>query len=88
MGIDINWEAVIIVSLIYFITYFFWYFPFAFGNMWLKLVGKESEPKSKIIRDIILMIPSSFITVLILAFVMELAGIDNIGSALLLALIL
>ncbi|MFW9874341.1 MAG: DUF1761 domain-containing protein [Candidatus Thorarchaeota archaeon] len=67
---------------------FFWYFPFVFGNIWLKLVGKESEPRSKIIRDTIIMIPSSFITVFIIDVIMILAGSTEIGPALLLSLLL
>jgi len=49
--------------------------------MWLSLriKGKESEPKSKIIRDTIIMIPTSFITVLIIDIIMILAGITEIG---------
>ncbi len=84
----INWVAVIVVGLIYFAIHFFWYFPFAFGNMWLKLVGKESEPKSKIIRDTIIMIPTSIITVLVIAYMIEVTGMTDIGSATLLSLIL
>jgi len=88
MALEINWLAVIIVSIIYFVILFFWYFPSAFGNMWLKLVGKESEPKSKIIRDTIIMIPSSFFTVLIIDIIMILAGATDIGPALLLNILL
>ncbi|MFX0164791.1 MAG: DUF1761 domain-containing protein [Candidatus Hodarchaeota archaeon] len=88
MALEINWLAVVVAAIIYFVILFFWYFPSAFGNMWLKLVGKESEPKSKIIRDTIIMIPSSFITVLIIDVVMILAGTTDIGPALLLNLLL
>ena len=84
MALEINWVAVIVVALIYFAIHFFWYFPFVFGNLWLKLVGKESEPKSKIIRDTIIMIPTSFITVLFIEIVMDLTGIHDIVSVLLL----
>ncbi len=88
MALEINWIAIIVVALIYFAIHFFWYFPFAFGNLWLKLVGKESEPKSKIIRDTIIMIPTSFITVLFISILMNLTGMNDIVSALLLNLIL
>jgi len=84
----INWVAVVVVALIYFAIHFFWYFPFAFGNLWLKLVGKESEPKSKIIRDTIIMIPTSFITVLFIEIMMDLTGMNDIVSALLLSFML
>ena len=88
MALEINWIAVVVVALIYFAIHFFWYFPAAFGNLWLKLVGKESEPKSKIIRDTIIMIPTSFITVLFIAIMMDLTGMNDIVSALLLNLLL
>ena len=88
MAIIINWIAVVVVAIIYFAIVFFWYFPSLFGNLWLKLVGKESEPKSKIIRDTIIMIPTSFITVLIIEIMMDLTGMNDIVSALLLNLLL
>jgi len=88
MALEINWLAVVIVSLIFFAILFFWYFPSAFGNMWLKLVGKESEPKSKIIRDTIIMIPTSFITVIVIDIIMIMAGITDILSAVLINLLL
>ncbi|MFX1303176.1 MAG: DUF1761 domain-containing protein [Promethearchaeota archaeon] len=88
MALDINWIALVVVAIIYFAIVFFWYFPKAFGNLWLKLVGKESEPKSKIIRDTIIMIPTSFITVLFIEIMMDLTGMNDIASALLLTLLL
>jgi len=88
MAFEVNWLAVTIVALIYFAIHFFWYFPSAFGNLWLKLVGKEGEPKSKIIKETIIMIPLSFITVLVIDVVMILIGISEIGPALLLSLLL
>jgi hypothetical protein len=88
MVLVINWLAVIVVGLIYFAIHFFWYFPFAFGNLWLKLVGKESEPKSKIIRDTIIMIPTSIVTVLFIEIMLDLTGIIDIVGALLLTFIL
>jgi len=88
MVLVINWLAVIVVAIIYFLIHFFWYFPFAFGNLWLKLVGKEGEPKSKIIRDTIIMIPTSFVTILFIEIMMDLTGMNDIVSALLLTLFL
>jgi len=88
MAIIINWLAVIIAGLVYFGVLFAWYFPFIFGNLWLKLVGKESEPKSKIIRDTIIMIPTSILTVLFIKIMLDLVGITDIAGALLLSFIL
>jgi len=84
----INWLAVIVVTIIYFLIHFFWYFPFVFGNIWLKLVGKESEPKSKIIRDTIIMIPTSFVTVLMIEVIIDLTGMNDILSALIISILL
>jgi len=88
MALMINWLAVVVVAIIYFLIHFFWYFPFVFGNMWLKLVGKESEPKSKIIRDTIIMIPTSFITVLMIEVIMDLTNMNDIVSALIISILL
>ncbi|MFW9969209.1 MAG: DUF1761 domain-containing protein [Candidatus Odinarchaeota archaeon] len=88
MALEINWIAVIIAAVIYFAIVFFWYFPKAFGNLWLKLVGKEGEPKSKIIRDTIIMIPTSFITVLSIEIIMDLTSMNDVASSLLLTLLL
>jgi len=88
MALMINWLAVIVVTIIYFLIHFFWYFPFVFGNIWLKLVGKESEPKSKIIRDTIIMIPTSFVTVLMIEVIIDLTGMNDILSALIISILL
>ena len=88
LALEINWLAFFIVGLIYFALHFLWYYPSAFGNMWLKLVGKESEDKSKIVKETIIMIPISFITVLVIDIIMILIGITEIGPALLLSLLL
>ena len=88
MAIIINWLAVIVAGLVYFGVLFAWYFPFIFGNLWLKLVGKESEPKSKIIRDTIIMIPTSILTVLFIKIMLDLVGITDIVGALLLSFLL
>lgn len=88
MPLEINWLAVFIVGLIYFAIHFFWYYPSAFGNTWLKLVGKESESKSKIVKETIIMVPISIITVLIIDIIMILIGITEIGPAIILSLLL
>ena len=88
MALMINWLAVTIAAIVYFIIHFLWYFPFAFGNLWLRLVGKESEPKSKIIRDTIIMIPTSFFTVLFMEMMIDLTGMNDIASALILSILI
>ena len=88
MALMINWLAVVVVAIIYFLIHFFWYFPFAFGNMWLKLVGKEGEPKSKIIRDTIIMIPTSFITVLMIEVIMDFTTMNDMASTLVISILL
>lgn len=88
MALMINWLAVVVVAMVYFLIHFFWYFPFAFGNMWLKLVGKESEPKSKIVKETIMMIPISFVTVLMIEVIMDLTGMNDIGSVLIISILL
>jgi hypothetical protein len=87
MAIEINWLAVIVVGIIYFLIVFFWYWPQLFGNPWLELVGKEGVEKSKIIKESIVMVFTSIITVLILEVLLDLTGWKDIGSALLLSLL-
>jgi hypothetical protein len=87
MAIVINWLAVIIVAVIYCFIIFFWYHPSIFGNMWLKLVGKEGVDKSKIIIETIIMVCTSFVSVLILEILMDLTGMNDIVSVLLLSLL-
>ena len=88
MAIVINWLAAIIVAVIYCLIIFFWYHPSIFGNMWLKLVGKEGVDKSKIIIETIIMVFTSFVSVLILEILMDLTEMNDIGSALLLSFLL
>lgn len=88
MLIDINWLAVVVVAVIYCFIIFFWYYPNIFGNIWLKLVGKEGVEKSKIVRETIIMVLTSFVSVLILEILMDLTGMHDILSALLLSFLL
>ena len=88
MAIIINWVTVVVATIVYFLIHFLWYFPFAFGNLWLRLVGKESESKSKIIRDTIIMIPTSFVTVLFIEIMIDLTGMNDIASALILSILI
>ncbi len=88
MAVDINWVAVIVVGIIYFLIVFFWYYPQIFGNMWLKLVGKEGVEKSKIIKESIVMVLTSIITVLIIEVLLDLTGWNDVSSALLMSLLL
>jgi len=88
LALEINWLAVIVTAVIYFLIHFFWYFPFAFGKLWLRLVGKESEPKSKIIRDTIIMIPTSIVTMLFIEIFMDLVNVTDIAGALIVNLLL
>jgi hypothetical protein len=85
MAIIINWLAVIVIAVIYCFIIFFWYYPSIFGNTWLKLVGKDGVDKSKIVRETIIMVLTSFVSVLILEILMDLTGMNDIISSLLLS---
>ena len=85
MAIIINWIAVIVIAVIYCFIIFFWYYPSIFGNTWLKLVGKEGVDKSKIVKETIIMVFTSFVSVLILEILLDLTGMNDIGSAILLS---
>lgn len=87
MAIEINWLAVIVVGIIYFLIVFFWYYPNIFGNMWLELVGKDGVAKSKIIKESIVMVFTSIISVLIIEILIDLTMWNDIGSAVLIGLL-
>lgn len=84
----VNILAIIISAFVYFGIHMLWYFPFVFGNKWLELVGKESEPKEKIIRDTIIMIPTSFITVILLNLILYMANLTDIRGVFIISTIL
>lgn len=69
-----NILAILVASAVFYLIVFFWYWPSFLGNIWLKLVGKEEEPKDKIIRDSIIMIPTSLGINFILAYFFDLLG--------------
>ncbi len=83
----INIFAVFVVTFIYFGIHMIWYFPFVLGNKWLKLVGKESEPKEKIIRDTLIMYPTSFITMLFLEIIINATGTTDIFGTIIVSLV-
>ena len=83
----INILAIIVTAFIYFGIHMFWYFPFALGNKWLELVGKQGEPKEKIIRDTNIMISTKILTILFLDIVIFLTGTTNIFDSMLISLI-
>ena len=87
MAIEINWLAVIVVGIIYFLIVFFWYYPNIFGNIWLELVGKDGVEKSKIIKESIVMVFTSIISVLIIEILIDLTMWNDIGSAVLIGLL-
>ncbi|TXT56142.1 MAG: conserved membrane protein of unknown function [Promethearchaeota archaeon] len=70
----LNFIAVIVASVIYYIIIFFWYWPTLFGNTWLKLVGKEKVEKDQILRESILMIPTSLLTNFVIALLFDFLG--------------
>lgn len=83
-----NFLAIIVASAIYYVIVFFWYWPTLFGNAWLKLIGKTEIPKKNIIRESILMIPTSFVTNLILALILEMLGNPGLLMGLIVSLLL
>ncbi|MBD3197612.1 MAG: DUF1761 family protein [Candidatus Lokiarchaeota archaeon] len=82
-----NWLAIMVATGIYFVILFFWYYPSLFGNTWLKLVGKTEVPKEKIIWESILLVGTSFVTVLILAYLLELTATIDILKGLIISLL-
>lgn len=84
---NLNYIAVFVASAIYYLIVFFWYWPTLFGNTWLKLVNKKEIKKEQIIRESILMIPTSLATNFIIAIIFDLMGNPGILFGLLLCLL-
>lgn len=82
-----NYVAVIVASIIYYLIVFFWYWPTLFGNTWLKLVGKESVEKDQIIRESILMIPTSLATNFVIALIFDFLGNPDVLWGIILVLL-
>ncbi|TXT60733.1 MAG: membrane protein of unknown function [Promethearchaeota archaeon] len=83
-----NLFAILVASAIFYLIVFFWYWPSFLGNIWLNLVGKEEEPKEKIIRDSIIMIPTSISINFALGYLFELLGVTDIIFGLIISLLL
>lgn len=83
----LNYVAVIVASIIYYLIVFFWYWPTLFGNTWLKLVGKESVEKDQIIRESILMIPTSLATNFVIALIFDFLGNPDVLWGIILVLL-
>jgi len=83
-----NYLAILIATGIYYVLHLLWYFPFAFGNIWLKLIGKEEISKQQIIKESIIMIFTALATNFILAYILELTDTTNIIMGLLITVLL
>jgi hypothetical protein len=84
---SLNYIAVFVASAIYYLIVFFWYWPTLFGNTWLKLVNKEEIKKEQIIRESILMIPTSLATNFVIALIFDFMGNPDLLFSLLLSLL-
>jgi hypothetical protein len=83
-----NIIAILIATGIYYGLHMLWYFPFAFGNLWLKLIGKEEIPKEQIIKESIIMVFTALATNFILAYILELTETTEIIIGLFITIIL
>ncbi|MBD3213692.1 MAG: DUF1761 family protein [Candidatus Lokiarchaeota archaeon] len=83
-----NILAILIASGVFYCIIFFWYWPSFLGNIWLKLIQKEEEPKEKIIRDSLLMIPTSLVMNFVLGYIFDLLSISDIIFELIIILLI
>ncbi|TXT63614.1 MAG: membrane protein of unknown function [Promethearchaeota archaeon] len=83
-----NFLAILIASGVFYFIIFFWYWPSFLGNIWLILIEKEEEPKEKIIRDSLLMIPTSLIINFALGYFFDLLLLPDIIFKLIIILVI
>lgn len=83
-----NILAILIASAVFYFIIFFWYWPTLLGNIWLELIEKEEEPKEKIIRDSILMIPTSLVINFALGYIFDLLSVNDVVFGLIITLLI
>lgn len=64
----INWLAVLVAAVLFMIIGMFWYSPAAFGNQWMKLVGKTKKDIRS--ANSVPMYIGSFLVALVLSYVL------------------
>lgn len=71
MEVVINWWGVIVATLSTMVVGSLWYMPRAFGNTWMKLIGKKPKDLEEggMVRPILITLVVSFITAYILAHI-------------------
>ena len=71
---DLNYTAIVVITLIVFVLGFLWYGPF-FGKEWMKLVGlTDKDVKGPMAPPIIKGLISSFIMISIAVYFVSLTG--------------
>ena len=74
--LDLNWWAILLSALVYFIIGMTWYSPLLFGNIWMKLSGikMDKNKKPNMTKPIIVAILSNLVLVFVLSNLNSLLG--------------
>ena len=83
----LNFWAILVITVIYFILGFFWYSKFLFGNIWAKALNYNIDELSAEPKMFIGAAISAFVTTLFLALLLELIGTYDILTAFLFGLL-
>ena len=85
---DLNWLAVIVAALAYFVVGAAWYAPAIFGNVWTKAGGLEM-PEVQRPNPVVFLTPlvGSIFAAIALGMIAEATGTDTIGEGVVLGLV-
>jgi Protein of unknown function (DUF1761) len=85
---DLNWLAVIVAALAYFVVGAAWYAPAIFGNVWTKAGGLEMQPDERP-NPVVFITPliGSILAAIALGMIAEASATDTIGEGVVLGLV-
>ncbi|WP_157555311.1 DUF1761 domain-containing protein [Nocardia crassostreae] len=85
---DLNWFAVIVATLAYFMLGAVWYAEFAFGKAWQKAMGWDgNSPEGGGATMYLAPLVTCFVATLATAMIAECTGTDTFGEAIVLAVV-
>ena len=84
----INYIAIILITIIYFILGALWYSPFLFGNIWMESLGYKQEDLNPEPKMFIGAAISAFITTIFFAVLLEFINNYDILTSILISLII
>jgi len=70
--IELNWITIVVAAIINMILGFLWYSPVLFGKKWMVLMGKNPEAPGEMPKDMWKSYLLTFVSVLVMSFILAL----------------